>query len=157
MPGHVYFRAYASVRFAAADLDPLDVTLRLRLPADHTHRRGEPRLRRTRRTGQVREDSPYSQGLWLMSSKAWVDSPRLATHIEWLLDELEPKAAEVRGLVATGVESDIFCYSLGRSWRSPAIPRRLRERAAALGLPIDIDHYPDLPEEDDAPAEAMPG
>jgi hypothetical protein len=155
MPRRIYSRAYASVRFAAVDLDPLDVTLRLRLPADHTHRRGEPRLTRSRRTKRVREYSPYSQGMWSMSSEAWVDSPRLATHIEWLLDELEPKAADVRALLESGVEGDIFCYSLGRSWRSPALPRRLRERAAALGLPIDIDHYPTLIEEEDASAEAM--
>jgi hypothetical protein len=89
-----------------------------------------------------------------MSSKAWVDSPRLAVHIEWLLAELEPKAAEVRALVASGVEGDIFCYSLGRSTRAPSIPRRLRERAAALGLTIDIDHYPDLDEEEAVSPEA---
>jgi hypothetical protein len=35
----VYSEAYASVRFAAEELDPLDVTLKLRLPADHAHRR----------------------------------------------------------------------------------------------------------------------
>jgi len=150
----VYVRAYASVRFAAVDLDPLDVTLRLKLPPDHTHRRGEPRLRRARRTGQVRESSPYPDGMWTMSSKEWVDSPRLAVHIEWLLAELEPMAADVRRLIASGVEGDIFCYSLGRSARAPAIPRRLRERAAALGLTIDIDHYPDLDEEEAVSPEA---
>jgi hypothetical protein len=132
--------AYASVRLASADLDPLQVTLRLRLPPDHTHRRGEPRLRRTH-GGQVREYSPYPHGMWSMSSQPWVHSPRLAVHVEWLLRELEPKAAEVRALIASGVEGDIFCYSRGHSLKPPSIPRRLRERAAALGLEIGIDHY----------------
>jgi hypothetical protein len=81
--------------------------------------------------------------MWSMSSERWVQSPRLATHIEWLLKELEPKAQEVREVLAEGVEGDIFCFSSGRSPHPPALPRTLRERAAALGLQIDIDHYPD--------------
>jgi hypothetical protein len=49
MPKRVYDRAYASVRFWADKLDPLKVTLALRLPPDHTHPDGEPRLRRLQR------------------------------------------------------------------------------------------------------------
>ena len=148
----MYTGAYASVRFSSADLDPLEVTLRLRLPADHTHRRGEPSLRRFR-SGRVSEYAPYRQGMWSMSSRPWVSSPRLADHVEWLVKELEPKAAEVGELIASGIEGDIFCYSLGSTHRLPPIPRRLRERAAALGLPIDIDHYSDLPDEADDAAD----
>jgi hypothetical protein len=66
----------------------------------------------------------------------------LATHIEWLLKELEPKAAQVRTLIASGVSGDIFCYSSGKAERPPQIPKDLRERAEALGLLIEIDHYP---------------
>jgi hypothetical protein len=89
-----------------------------------------------------------------MSSHGWVGSPRLATHIDWLLKELEPRAAEVRALIASGVSGDIFCYSRGRTAQPPAVPRDLRERAAALGLSIGIDHYPDaeqIAEADTAP------
>ena len=155
MPKRVYSEAYASVRFAAEDLDPLHVTLRLRLPADHTHRRGEPRLTRSGRTGRVSEYALYSQGMWSMSSRGWVDSPRLATHIEWLLKELEPKSAEVHALIASGVSGDIFCYSCGRTAQPPAIPRDLRQRAAALGLSIGIDRYPDA--EPGAAGDVRPG
>ncbi len=154
LPKRVYSEAYASVRFAAEDLDPLRVTLRLRLPADHMHRRGEPRLSRSGRTGRVREYAPYSRGMWSMSSRGWVDSPRLTTHVDWLLKELGPKSAEVRALVDSGVSADIFCYSRGRTAQPPAIPRDLRQRAAALGLSIEIDHYPDA--ELNAEADAAP-
>lgn len=65
-----------------------------------------------------------------MSSRSWIDSPRLATHIDWLLNELEPKSAGVRALIASGVSGDIFCYSRGRTAQPPAIPRDLRQRAA---------------------------
>ena len=145
MPTRVYVTAHASVRLSAADLDPLDVTRLLRLPPDHTHRRGEPRIVRAA-NGTVREYTPYAHGLWLMSSERWVSSPRLAVHVDRLLRELEPKGDEVRALLASGVDADIFCYSLGRSSDAPSLPRVLRERAARLGLRIDVDHYPWLPD-----------
>ena len=155
LPKRVYSEAYASVRFAAEDLDPLHVTLQLRLPADHMHRRGEPRLSRSGRTGRVTGYAPYRQGMWSMSSRGWVGSPRLATHVEWLLKELEPMSAEVHALIASGVSGDIFCYSRGRTAEPPAVPGLLRERATALGLSIGIDHYPEA--EPVAAGDVQPG
>jgi hypothetical protein len=76
-----------------------------------------------------------------MSSEHWVHSFRLSTHLEWLLAELEPKARAIAALIANGVTIDIFCYSAGRSSKLPSLPRSIRERASALGIPIDIDHY----------------
>lgn len=111
MPKRVYDRAYASVRFWADNLDPLKITLALRLPPDHTHRDGEPRLQRVK-SGQVKEYAPYRGGMWSMSSKNCVQSPRLAVHLEWLLRELEPMADVVRSLLADGIQSDFFCAVL---------------------------------------------
>lgn len=138
MPKRVYDRAYASVRFSGEN--PLIVTRALRLPADHIHRDGEPRLRRVK-SGQVNEYSPYRGGMWSMSSEMWVQSPRLAVHIEWLLRELEPKADAIRSLLADGVEADFFCYSSGSTTEPPSLPRAVRDRAAALGIEIGVDHY----------------
>jgi hypothetical protein len=101
----VYDRAYATVRFSADKLDPLTVTISLRLPSDHIHRDGEPRLRRVR-SGQVKEYAPYRGGMWSMSSEKWVQSPRLSVHIEWLLRELEAKADAVHSLLAGGIAAD---------------------------------------------------
>jgi Domain of unknown function (DUF4279) len=138
----VYKEAHASVRLTGEDLDPLEVTLALRLPADHVHRRGEPRLQRTR--SGVREYAPYRHGQWSMSTQGMVQSRRLSTHIEWLLSELEPKANALRSVLNGNVDADIFCYSLGASSRPPSIPRSIRDRASALGLRVDIDHYSTL-------------
>ena len=88
MRKRVYDRAYASVRFIGVKLDPLQVTLALRLPADHTHRDGEPRLLRVK-SARVVEYAPYRGGMWSMSSENWVQSPQLSVHLEWLLCELE--------------------------------------------------------------------
>ena len=140
MSKRVYDGAYASVRFTAETLDPLAATLALRLPPDHAHRLGEPRLRRVR-SGQVKEYARYRVGMWSMSSEAWVRSARLAAHIEWLLRELEPKADAIRSLLASGIEADFFCYSSGSTAKPPSLPRAIHDRAAALGIEIVIHHY----------------
>jgi len=46
-------------------------------------------------------------------------------------------------LLANGVVGDIFCFSSGAPAHPPALPARTVERAAALGLIIDIDYYGD--------------
>ncbi len=142
MPKRVYTNAHVSVRFMGDTLDPLDVTLALRLPYDHIHRKGEPRLTR-QRNGTVREAAVYQQGMWSMSSKDWVDSPVLDTHLCWVLDQLEPRAQTVHELMDAGATVDIFCYSFGSTPEPPALPRETGERALALGISIGIDHYQD--------------
>jgi len=150
VPKRIFTRAYASVRVAGESLDPFDVTLALKLPYDHIHRNGEPRLKR-RRDGRVCEYSPYSQGMWSMSSEHWVESPVLDTHLCWLLDQLEPRRIQIREFLDAGVKIDFFCYSAGNNPDPPSLPRETRNRAAALGIKIDIDHYqcdPDDPRTD---------
>ncbi len=136
----VYIRAHASVRFMANDLDPLDVTKSLRLPPDHQHRDGEPRLVWTR-TKKINDNGVYHGGQWSMSSKAHVDSPRLEMHLAWLLGHLEPHAETIAKFQAAGTRVDFFCYTLGSSTDPPSLPRSIRDRAARLGIDIEIDHY----------------
>jgi hypothetical protein len=136
----VYERAYASVRFIGDSLDPLTVTLALRIPADHTHRHGEPHLVRTHK-GVVTEYSPYSHGMWSMSSESRVHSPRLAVHLEWLIAQLEPKKDAIASLLRGGIHANFFCYSAGSTSVPPSLPRVLRTRAESLNIEILIDHY----------------
>lgn len=140
MPMRVYKRAHASLRIHGPNVDPLDVTLALKLPPDHVHRQGEPRLLRTR-SGTVEERSPYQSGMWSMSSEQWVDSPQLAVHLEWLLTQLEPLADALSKFQRGGTNVDFICYSFGSSPQPPSLPRSIRNRAAALGIDIQIDHY----------------
>lgn len=140
MSKRVYDRAYASVRFCGESLDPLHVSLALRLPSDHSHRDGEPRLCRTK-SGKVMEYAAYHGGMWSMSSEEWVDSPRLAVHLEWLLAQLEPRVDAIASLISTGATVDFFCFSSGSTSMLPTLPRTIRDRAAALGIEIVIDHY----------------
>lgn len=140
MSKRVYGRGYASVRFCGQSLDPLHVSLALRLPADHCHRDGEPHLCRTK-SGKVMEYAAYHGGMWSMSSEEWVDSPRLAVHLEWLLAQLEPRVDAIASLISTGATVDFFCFSSGSTSMHPTLPRTIRDRAAALGIEIVIDHY----------------
>ena len=126
----------------APDLDPLTVTKSLRLPPEHQHRNGEPRLVWTR-TGKVKDNGIYHGGQWSMSSKRHVDSPRLEMHLDWLLGQLEPHAETIAAFQADGTRTDFFCYTLGTSPDPPSLPRSIRDRAARLGIEIEIDHYPD--------------
>ena len=140
MPMRVYTEAHASFRVFGKQLDPLTVTIALGLPPDLAHRAGEPRLHRSGK-GRVVEQGVYREGLWSMSSKPWVNSPVLSTHLEWLLDQLEPVRNHVRDLLVAGHGVDFFCYSAGTTDRAPSLPKVVRSRADALGAPIDVDHY----------------
>ena len=138
--------AHASVRIAGESLDPLDVTKALRLPPDHVHRQGEPRIQR-RRDGSLREQAPYRQGLWSMGSERWVDAPELDVHIRWLLDQLEPRRVELQRLLEGGASGGIFCYSdilpssIPSSSGSPSsgfpLSGSTLGRCVALALPVE--------------------
>ena len=139
MPRHIYTRAYASAYFWGDDLDPLKITQSLLLPPDDQHRRGEPRLIRTR-SGKVMHQMTYRAGMWMMSSERLVNSPRLHIHLLWLLDQLEPHRDAIARILARDVSAMFTCFSCGSTTQPPAIPRSVRDRAGALGFTIDVDH-----------------
>lgn len=145
--GPPYEAAYASVRVFGPELDPSEVTRALRLPPDRQLRRGEPCLFLSS-SGRVSDRGPSRHGFWTVSTESRVDSPRLVTHVEWLLRLLEERAPAVVALRDAGLTVDIFCYSFGVSRRAPPIPKALRSRAAALGIEISVDHYPTFTDEE---------
>lgn len=140
MPKRIYKRAYASVRFFGPDLDPLTITRALELPPDLQHRNGEPRLSRSSKGRVIRYDE-YRAGLWSMSSKSWVESPRLENHLDWLLSQLEPRSETVGALLSGAVAADFFCYTSGSSPEPRSLSGAIRDRAESLGISIEIDHY----------------
>jgi hypothetical protein len=152
--GRTYFKASAALRLHGVDVDPAAITRALRLPPDHAHRKGDPRISRSGK-GTVIEYAPYDAGMWSMSSEQWVESPRLDTHIAWVLDEIEPRADALARVLATGAVADIFCYSLGRTSTPPAIPKQILARAASLGLAVDVDHYAAVADDDPGRVEGV--
>lgn len=140
MSRKVYQRAFASARLSGERLDPLDVTRALVIPPDRQHRAGEPRLSRTK-SGGVRRYDDYNQGMWSISSRRFVDSPRLEVHLDWLLKQFEERRSEIAELTRGDVIADFFCFSEGATDQPPSLPRAIRERSEALGMEIIIDHY----------------
>lgn len=76
-----------------------------------------------------------------MSSEKWVESPVLETHLRWIMEQLEPHREKVVEILQSGVRADLFCYSVGYSPDPPGISRETVQRAEALGMKIEIDHY----------------
>tara|TARA_R110002072_G_scaffold1501_2_gene12373 strand:- start:274 stop:864 length:591 start_codon:yes stop_codon:yes gene_type:complete len=136
--GDAKVQAHASLRFGGPDLDPSEITRLLVLPFDHAHRAGDLRISWTRR-GKVQTHSPYALGHWSLSSKGRVSGADLGTHVAWILDQIEPKRAEVAKVLTLGAEGDIFCYWLAD--HEPNLPKDVRARAESLGLRIDVDRY----------------
>jgi hypothetical protein len=80
---------------------------------------------------------------WLFSTRGQVTSRDIRRHVDWLLVQLLPRAAELRRLQAEpGCWMDVFCY-----WRStqghggPMLsPKQLRV-LSELNLTIGFDCY----------------
>jgi len=130
--------AYASFGVTGDALDPLVVTQALRIPPDHSHRRGEPRLSLSKSHRIIDRGNSYPSGHWSFSSKGRVSSKRVGTHVRWLLELLQPRAEEVRRLADT-YRVRIFCFHMAP--HPPSVPGELRDRAVGLGLVIDVDHH----------------
>lgn len=87
-----------------------------------------------------------------MSSEAWVESTQLDDHVAWILDQLEERGAAVSALLVGDVCADLICYSFGPTSGPPVVSPPTFQRARALGLTIEIDHYQaDLDHEPSSP------
>src|SRR5688572_20347307 len=81
---------------------------------------------------------------WCTSPGPMCPTPRsqgLNAHVEWLLEQLEPRKAEVQRLMEPGIVADIYCYSAGHTQQPPDILPGTASRCAALSISIDIAHY----------------
>lgn len=138
---------YARLRISGELLDPLAVTQALRLPPDHTRRRGEPRLHR-RRDGSLQERPPYPRGMWSMSSAGWVAGADLDVHLRWLLEQLEPRGGELQRLQEAGAWAELLCY-VEPGAEEQALPAQTLGRCATLAVPVVPEDDEDLDGEDE--------
>ena len=136
-----YSKAYCGLRIFGDDLDPLSVTKKIKIPSDFESRKGEPRLTRSTK-GKILESSAYTTNMWSFSSKSWVNSPNLNTHLKWLLKELDSKKEFLLEYKNNpNIRMDVFCFSTGHSKKPPTIPTQIKEQFSDLGIEIEIDHY----------------
>src|SRR5688500_7354030 len=88
-------RTFATLRILAADLTPQQITTAIRLQPSGSHGRGD---RRTLRSGG-RTENRYG---WFLSSEGRVDSLDNRDHLDWLLEQLKSRTAELDELRQKG-------------------------------------------------------
>jgi hypothetical protein len=133
---------FATFRLGGDRLDPGRVSSELGLQPSEAFRRGDPFGRR---------DATRHTGGWMLDTRLLVPAVDLAAHVVWLLDRLEPVAAQLARIRREpGIYADIFCFlesdGQGEVWLDPAPMRR----CAMLDLPLGIDLYQVDPADDQA-------
>lgn len=122
---------------AGPNLDPTEVTSEIGLRPTRAYRKGE---------AMPRPGHYYATGLWsLKSSRA--PSASLEEQIASLLNELEPRAAEVRRTVRTGIDAGFYCTcAVGNPPIRVCLTASTLSRLGELNLDLvmDISHDPDV-------------
>jgi hypothetical protein len=112
-------------------LDPDEVTKRLGISPSEVQREGDPRGSTTTKLNG-----------WFLSSRGQVDSRDARRHIDWVLDHIEPVAADLEKLRGSGARVDLSCYWLSSSGHGgPAVSPTQSRRLAALNLDCRFDVY----------------
>lgn len=126
------YKTHATFRLWGKYLNPLEVTRQLGLAPSYAHAPGE-----VRQSGKV-----WDRGHWDICSEGHVDSKELTVHITWLLDQLEPVAAQLAVLRSGPVQADIFClWMLQYSQGGITLDPDLLDRLAVLDLALGLDIY----------------
>jgi hypothetical protein len=124
---------YASFILRGKDLDPQEVSTLLDINPSRSFKRGE------RRT----ETKVWPHGFWKLESKDHIQSENLASHIEWLVNQLEPMASRLTTLVKErSLDAVISCFWIAETGHAGlGLSASLINRIATLGLRLEVDIY----------------
>lgn len=126
----------ATLCIYAADLDPEEITARLRITPTDAFRKGEPISTKRRKYAD------HPTGGWLLSSRDRVTSAELDAHLSWLLAQVAQASEAIRALVAEGKDLAISCVVSGAATGGgPTLEAATLAKIAELGLPVDLDIY----------------
>ena len=95
-------RTYATLRIYHPSLDPDSITRGLEIEPTEVRRAGEARLRQR---GVIAKRSA-----WFLRSQGDVGSRDARRHIDWILDQLEPRGEALRALQAAGCETVVAVF-----------------------------------------------
>jgi hypothetical protein len=122
---------YATLCVYPGALDPDEVSQRLRISPSTVQREGEPR-----------GSSIVKLNGWFLCSREHVASRDARRHIDWVLDRVEPAAADLEELRESGARVDLSCYWLSSSGHGgPTVSPPQSRRLAALRLDCWFDVY----------------
>ena len=114
-------RTKAVFRVHCGDRSPRDITKILRAEPTKIIQVGIPTERRGKASGPIGRVNS-----WMIDSEVAVTSKDLRTHLDWILERIEPSSSQVIALRQEGLIMDIFCV-----WWS-----KFGEGGAQYGLPI---------------------
>jgi hypothetical protein len=124
---------YASLLIYPVRTDPAAITGRLGIEPSMWQRKAGPK---------VGSSWPAEVDLWSFSTKNRVESRDSRRHIDWLLDTIEGKAAELRSLQMEGAWIVVSCYWLSLSGHGgPSISPGQMRRLGALNIELWFDVY----------------
>ncbi len=128
----------ATFRMSGNTVDPHEITAVLGIMPSKAFKAGDPRGK----------SAQWKHGQWSLSSEDHVSSTELQTHIEWLLDQLEPVQARIRSLLSKGdIEADIFCYWQFETFNAGLVlTAPLLKRLGDFNIDLDLDIYGPMPE-----------
>lgn len=126
-------RIYATFILRGKELDPQVVTEQLGIIPSRSFKRGDKRT----------EQKRWPHGFWGLTSDERIHSTDLASHIEWVTNQLEPVRQRLLELMdVKNIDAEISCFwILPTSHDGLSLSSELLERIASLGLKLNLDIY----------------
>src|SRR5258708_36232880 len=122
--------ATASLRIFADTLTVEEITVLLGVPASSSHSKGQPK-------GSRAPNLFWRDSAWILNSPL-PESEELSSHLQWLLDFIEPGIDVVRTLQKT-CKVDLFCLFASETGQgSTVLDRSLLARLARVQLDLLI-------------------
>jgi hypothetical protein len=130
-------RTYATLLIYPVRTDTEAITQRLGIEPSSWQRRGGPVASSLRRPPRVAEIDG-----WFLTTRGLIESRDSRRHIDWLLDQIEGKAVELRSLLDEGSRICITCYwSAASCGGGPRISPEQMRRLGALNIELWFDIY----------------
>jgi hypothetical protein len=138
-------RAFATFRVAGDKLDPDELTKLLGIHPTLAYAKGQRYS-----TGPHSPDLKGRTGVWFVSTDHQVQSSRLADHIRWLLDEVEPHKTQLKRFIdQEGLHAVVTCFWHGPSGsKPPVISAQTLKSIESVPAKLEVDFGTDdeLPE-----------
>jgi Domain of unknown function (DUF4279) len=126
---------HATLRIYPGDIEPQTITERLRIEPSHWQRCGEvPSGTKSKRPAKING--------WFLGSKGHIQSRDSRRHIDWILDQIFPKAGAIHALQELGCRIDISCYWISKDGHGgPTISPSQMKRLGELNIELWFDIY----------------
>lgn len=107
----------------------------------------------TRQKGQIygKRKTPHRISIWALDTDCIITSRDTRRHLDWLLDQLEPKRDVLTQFRERGYEMDLYCMWCGLGGTGgPMLSPYQMTRMAALQLTIGFEFWYEDEDEDEA-------